>query len=114
MKYRPTTELSRIVPRGEGSNRAPCRFLENFSLASLLAPVRVSEFRDRYWEQRPLVVHRRNRDFYDDLFSLADFDEAIAHEPDYIKINDAGVGTTEHRPDSRGLDSVLAKMRDGG
>ena len=39
MKHRPTTELSRIASRSDAANRTSCRFLENFSLGALLAPV---------------------------------------------------------------------------
>ena len=63
-----------------------CPFLENLTLASFIAPVPEAEFRTRYWEQEPRIIHRKNRDFYGDLFTLQDFDEAITRSPDYVKL----------------------------
>lgn len=93
-----------------------CRFLENLTLASLIAPISESEFRERYWELEPVVVHRRDPDYYDDLFTLADFDEAITRSPDYIKLANAETKkNTSYRPSSAlGLEAVLNDMRSGG
>jgi len=66
-----------------------CRFLESLTLGSLVAPVPEEEFRSRYWEQQPLIVHRKNRDYYDDLFTLQDFDEATLRSADYVKMANA-------------------------
>jgi ribosomal protein L16 Arg81 hydroxylase len=93
-----------------------CRFLENLTLKTLVAPVPVDEFRARYWEQQPLIVNRNDRDYYDDLFTLRDFDEAMARTPEYIKM--ANYVTDKHAKykseASRGVESALADMRDGG
>jgi len=76
-----------------------CRFLENLTLASLLAPVSETEFRERYWEQQPLVVDRGDPDYYDDLFTLRDFDDAITRSPDYVKLaNAATKKNVSYRP----------------
>ena len=65
------------------------QFLENLSLASLIAPVSEEKFRTRYWEQEVLVVQRGKPDYYGDLFSLREFDEAITRDPSYVKIANA-------------------------
>jgi ribosomal protein L16 Arg81 hydroxylase len=92
-----------------------CRFLENLTLASLIAPTSEAAFRERYWEREPLVVHRGDPDYYDGLFSLADFDEAITRSPDYVKM--ANAETKKNRSYSaasaQGLEAVLDDMRQG-
>lgn len=93
-----------------------CGFLTNLTLGSLIAPVPESEFRSRYWERETLIVHRDNPDFYDNLFTLHDFDEAITRSPDYVKMADAAKGkNVSYKGDvSQALDSVLGDMREGG
>jgi len=91
-------------------------FLENLSLSSLVAPTNAEEFRALYWERQPLIIHRKDPDFYGDLFTLRDFDEAIARSPDYVKTANA---TTEKNVSyrtagSQGLESILTQMRSGG
>lgn len=94
---------------------ATCRFLENLTLASLVAPMTEQEFQTQYWEQKPLVVHRNDPDYYGDLFTVDDFDEAITSSPEYIKMNDATkAGTSIKYSSVQGLEAVLAGMRDGG
>jgi ribosomal protein L16 Arg81 hydroxylase len=91
------------------------RFLENLSLASLIAPVTEEQFRSRYWEQEVLVVHREKPDYYGDLFSLREFDEAITRDPSYVKIANAPtMKLASYKTEMvKGLESVLADMRDG-
>lgn len=87
-----------------------CRF------RSLVSPVAEEEFRSRYWEQQPLIIHRENPDYYDGLFTLQDFDQAIARSPDYVKLANAltnkNVSYKGAMPE--GLEAVLADMRAGG
>ncbi|TMJ68774.1 MAG: hypothetical protein E6G83_04040, partial [Alphaproteobacteria bacterium] len=93
---------------------ATCRFLENLTLASLVAPVTEQEFQTQYWEQKPLVVNRNDPDYYGDLFTVDDFDKAITSSPEYIKINNATkAGTSVKHATVQGLEAVLADMRDG-
>lgn len=92
------------------------RFLENLTLSTLVAPVKLEEFRARYWEQEPLVIHRQDPDYYGDLFTLRDFDDAITRSPEYVKMANAETKKnrsykTEVAP---GLEAVLEDMRDGG
>jgi ribosomal protein L16 Arg81 hydroxylase len=93
-----------------------CRFLENLTLGSLLAPFPEDDFRTHYWEQQPLIVHRRDPGFYGDLFTLQDFDAAIARAPDHVNSANAGAnkrGVTHRATTVRGIERVLADMRDG-
>lgn len=93
-----------------------CRFLETLSLASLIAPVSEEEFRSVYWEQRPLVVHRQQPDYYGDLFTLRDFDGAITRTPDYVKLANAVANKNASYQSmmAEGLEAVLTDMRNGG
>jgi ribosomal protein L16 Arg81 hydroxylase len=93
-----------------------CRFLENLTLATLLAPVSEAEFRERYWERQPLVVRRDNPDYYDNLFTLADFDDAITRSPDYVKLANAETKKNKSytATSALGLEAILSDMRSGG
>src|SRR3974377_59499 len=92
-----------------------CGFLQKLSLSSLVAPVGVEEFRSRYWERQPLVVHRKDPDYYHGLFSLEDFEEAITRSPDYVKIANAATnkGVSYKGVVTEGLEAVLHDMRAG-
>jgi len=101
------------MPRG---TTMTCRFLENLTLASLLAPVSEAEFRERYWERKPVVVRRDNPDYYDNLFTLADFDDAITRSPDYVKLANAETKKNKSytATSALGLEAILNDMRSGG
>ena len=93
-----------------------CRFLENLTLASLISPFPKDDFRTHYWEQKPLIVPMRDPDFYGDLFTLKDFDAAIARAPDHVNTANAGANKkgVAHRGNTvKGIEAVLADMRDG-
>jgi ribosomal protein L16 Arg81 hydroxylase len=93
-----------------------CRFLENLTLSSLVAPVAEEEFRRGYWEQKPLIVHREDPDYYAGLFTLQDFDEAITRSPHYVKMANAATQKNKsYKIDmAPGLEAVAADMREGG
>jgi ribosomal protein L16 Arg81 hydroxylase len=92
-----------------------CQFLEDLTLGSLVAPFTKAEFFSRYWEKQPLVVHRGNANYYDGLFSLDDFDDAIARDPSYVKLANAETKkNVSYMPVAPGLEAVLADLRDGG
>lgn len=93
-----------------------CQFLDNLTLGSLTAPIAEEEFRTRYWEQQPLIIHREDPTYYGDLFTLQDFDEAITRDPNYVKIANAATSKNKSYKVSMatGLEAVLADMRDGG
>lgn len=93
-----------------------CRFLETLTLASLIAPASEDEFRARYWETKPLVVHRNDPDYYDDIFTLQDFDDAITRGPAYVKVanDEAKQQLAQHIGGTTpALDAVFADMRNG-
>lgn len=88
-----------------------CRFLDNLTLRTLLAPVSEEEFRARYWENEPLIIQRQNPDFYSGLFTLREFEEAIMRSPTYVMTaNEAKHKTARRVP---GLEALLEDMRDG-
>ncbi len=92
-----------------------CAFLQNLSLSSLIAPVAEEEFQSRYWERQPLVVHRKRSDYYDGLFSLEDFEEAITRSPEYVKL--ANLTTQKNKSYqstvTEGVEAVVEDMREG-
>ena len=93
-----------------------CRFLETLTLASLTAPASEDEFRARYWETKPLIVHRNDPDYYDDIFTLQDFDDAIARGPAYVKVanDEAKQQFAQHVGGTTpALDAIFADMRNG-
>ena len=47
------------------------------SLDWLISPIEKETFFDRYWEKRPLVVRRKQRDYFASLLSLDEVDRAI-------------------------------------
>ena len=52
-----------------------------FNLATLLQPVSSAQFFEEYWEEKPLLVSRNDRDFYAALMSLEDIDPLITVLP---------------------------------
>jgi bifunctional lysine-specific demethylase and histidyl-hydroxylase MINA len=91
------------------------RFLDNLTLTSLIAPIGREEFESRYWERQPVFIPRNRADYYGDLFTLHDFDEALTRSPSYVKIaNNTTKKNGSYKGDSAGgLDGTLADMREG-
>lgn len=92
------------------------RFLENLTLGALLSPFPEHDFRTLYWDQEPLILQRGDPGFYGDLFTLKDFDAAIARSPDRVSAANARTNNrpVTHRANTvRGIEAVLADMRDG-
>jgi ribosomal protein L16 Arg81 hydroxylase len=88
-----------------------CRFLDNLTLRSLLAPVSEDDFRAHYWEKKPLIIQRQISDFYANLFTLQDFEDAIMRSLTYVMTaNEAKRKTSTPVP---GLERLLQDMRDG-
>src|SRR5712692_7771319 len=52
-----------------------------FDLAKLLQPVSPSQFFGEYWEEKPLLVSRNDRDYYAALLSLEQIDPLITVLP---------------------------------
>jgi hypothetical protein len=62
-----------------------------------------------------VIVNRSDPDFYDNLFTLQDFDDAITRDPSYVKLaNAATKKNLSYKPSAPGLEAVLADLRDGG
>jgi ribosomal protein L16 Arg81 hydroxylase len=93
-----------------------CEFLENLTFASLISPVTMPDFRANYWEKKPLVVHRNDPHYYGDLFTLRDFDRALANEPGDVETADHGKNKRPSRKDRTvgDLEAILTNLRDGG
>lgn len=49
----------------------------NFRLEQVVAPVSTAAFFRTYWEKKPLVVNRKNSNYYHELLTLADVDQVI-------------------------------------
>ena len=52
-----------------------------FDLAALLKPVSCAQFFDEYWEEKPLLVRRNDRDYYAALLTLDEIDPLITVLP---------------------------------
>src|SRR5579862_536898 len=52
-----------------------------FDLAALLKPVSCAQFFDEYWEEKPLLVQRNDRDYYAALLTLDEIDPLITVLP---------------------------------
>ena len=94
----------------------PSAFLNDFSLAKLIDPISVETFMAEYWEQKPLLIQRGNRDYYGDLLTLADFDSVIANNPNSLKV--ANNNEDKEKKYVRGNvnespESALSEMREG-
>src|SRR5258708_16641050 len=92
-----------------------CGFLENLTLRSLIVPVAEEEFRSRYGTQKPVIIHRGDPNYYGDLFTLQDFDEAIAGADHVATANTASNKNETYKGATvSGSEAILADMRDGG
>lgn len=54
---------------------------DEFDLTKLLAPISPAQFFGDYWEEKPLLVSRNDRDYYETLLSLAEIDPLITVLP---------------------------------
>jgi ribosomal protein L16 Arg81 hydroxylase len=94
---------------------SPSHFRETVSLQSLVAPVSEEEFLARYFERKPLILHRQNPGYYGDLFTLEDFDNSVTRGRGYVKTAEATAKkqAKHHGSGASALESVLTDMRDG-
>jgi ribosomal protein L16 Arg81 hydroxylase len=67
------SDIDRAVKDGDSPSERAGR------LEHLLHPVARDDFLADYWEQRPLVLHRRDAGYYRDLFSLRTLDDILAN-----------------------------------
>jgi len=108
--------LAAVRANGEtGQSVSASQFRDAVTLQSLVAPVSEEEFRARYWEKKPLTVHRENPDYYGDLFSLQDFDDCTMRGRGYVKTAEATakVQARHQGMTATALERVLTDMRDG-
>ncbi len=98
-----------------GQSASASQFRDTVTLQSLVSPVSEEEFRARYWEKKPLIVHRENPGYYGDLFSLQDFDDCTTRGRGYVKTAEATakVQAKHHGATATVLERVLTDMRDG-
>jgi ribosomal protein L16 Arg81 hydroxylase len=90
-------------------------FHESVTLQRLVAPISEEEFLARYWEKKPLIIHRENPGYYGDMFTLRDFDEWTVGGRGYVKTAEATakVQAKHQGAAASALERVLADMRDG-
>jgi ribosomal protein L16 Arg81 hydroxylase len=50
----------------------------NFAFGEVIWPIEASDFFSRFWERKPLVIHRLSPEYYLDLLSPQDLDHIIA------------------------------------
>ena len=112
-----TANLALATDRVQGETVLPAAsdFYEKASLQKMVAPVTEEEFRARYWERKPLVVHRENPNYYGDLFTLQAFDHSVRWASGYVKTAEATAEkVTKHSgTEPAALERVLTDMRDG-
>src|SRR5258708_40100438 len=78
--------LAAVPAGGEtGQSASDSQFLDRVTLQSFVAPVSEEEFRARYWERKPLIVHRENPGYYGGLFPLQDSDNYTRRGRGYVK-----------------------------
>jgi ribosomal protein L16 Arg81 hydroxylase len=100
----------------EAASTGPRPFHETATLQSLLAPISEEEFFARYWEKKPLIVHRKTPGFYGNLFSLQDFDDwTIRGNRGYVKTAEATakVQAKHENSTAAALERILTDMRAG-
>jgi ribosomal protein L16 Arg81 hydroxylase len=90
-------------------------FRDTVALQTMVSPVGEEEFLARYWERKPLIVHRSDPAYYGDLFTLQDFDESIARAPGYVKTAEAVTNkhAKHHGKTPTALERVLSDMNEG-
>ena len=106
---------NRSPDAAQAEAKALSPFHDTVRLQRLVSPITEEEFRTRYWENEPLIVHRKDSGYYGDLFTLQDFDESIARGPGYIKTAEATAKkqAKHHGTTADVLERVLNDMRDG-
>lgn len=93
------------------------------TLKRLVSPMETTDFLSQYWERKPLVVHRQDRQFYNDLFTLEDLDKILSlssvHGPHVRLVQDGNLletaGTHPNGPLQRAnaTEGLYAALRGG-
>lgn len=97
------------------TDTAPLPFHQTGSIQSLVSPIPEEEFRARYWEKKPLIVHRENSDYYGNFFTLRDFDDYSKLGQGYVKTAEATAKkVVRHEgPGAKAMERVLSDMQAG-
>jgi bifunctional lysine-specific demethylase and histidyl-hydroxylase MINA len=82
-----------------------------FDLQKLLSPTRQSDFLQKYWEKRPLLITRSDREYFAELLSVDVLDEVITtHDLTYndVRVVNAnyGIDPKEFTTDQKLVDPV--------
>jgi len=83
-----------------------CRFLDNFSAHTFLAPMSEAVFKTEHWERAPFVFRRNDPDYYDKLFTLDDFDRQLSSSPAKKLILSATYANSNSNTWSNGISSA--------
>ena len=98
----------------QSETEASAPFHETVTLQRIVAPVSEEEFRARYWERKPLIIHRGNPDYYGNLFTLQDFDEWSRAGRGYVKTAEATAKVqAKHGSSAEAIEKLLTEIRDG-
>src|SRR4051812_429610 len=106
--------LSLVATEADALSTQPLHFHVNTRLQSLISPISDEEFRARYWERKPLIVHRGDPGYYGDLFTLEEFDASVGRQ-NYVKTAEATAKKSgrHHGTGASSMERVLSDMRDG-
>jgi len=109
------TNLSLVADDADSAGVSSAPFHASTTIQDLVSPVSDEEFRARYWERKPLIIHRGRADYYGELFTLQDFDAAIRRGVGYVKTAEASTkkAVRHHGVAPKALENVLTDMRDG-
>ena len=82
---------SHVPPAPGSSGRGGAPSEQHYSLAWTIDPFPVGRFFAEYWEQKPLLVSRKQRDYYTGLLSVDEIDRVVTtlnlHHPDVSMVN---------------------------
>ena len=112
----PPATVNRILGAAPAEAEKPLsRFRDTVTLQSMVSPVGEDEFLARYWERKPLIIHRADPGYYGDLFTLQDFDESITRGPSYVKTAEAVTNKQARHVGATptALERVLSNMHEG-
>lgn len=92
-----------------------------YSFHKLIAPISAETFYREYWEKKPLIIRREQREYYTDLLTLREFDRAITssslfHPKCFIANAARQVGAEEYTYADGGVDiaRLYQQFADGG
>ena len=104
-----------VADTAEIQDTDPRPFYARGTIQSLVAPMSEEEFRSRYWERQPLIIHRGNPNYFGDLFTLEDFDASTKGGRGYVKTAEASKKVVAMRKGTgaESAEHVLTDMKGG-